>query len=323
VPDLKTTTGDLDLEQTMWDRAAYYALRPELYYDRFADVGTTDAAPQKGIAVSFTFFTEMAAVTAALTEDVDVDAVPIGDTQVVLDLAEYGSAVNPTWKVRATSFIDLDRPLANLIGYNAGLSQDTIAQSAFSNTADLTNVRWPQATQARMNVGTSNVLTAAHVRRAKAELTGANVATFNGYYAAMIHPDVAYDFTGETGTAAWRDPHTYSAPENIWNGEIGAFEKFRFMESPRAPLFADASNGAGAGGNIDVYRTLFFGRQAFAKAYSTYEGRGPVPSIIIGPVIDKLRRFRPVGWHWFGGYKRFRTAAMRTWETASTIGANT
>ncbi len=313
--DLKTTTGDLDLEQTMWDRAAYYALRPELYYDRFADVGTTDAAPGRGITVSFTFFTEMAAVTAALTEDVDVDAVPITDTQVTLDLAEYGSAVNPTWKVRATSFIDLDRPLANLIGFNAGLSQDTIAQTVFAAGS---NVRYPQATQSRVTVATTSLLTAAHVRRAKAELVGANVATFNGYYAAMIHPDVAYDFTGETGSAAWRDPHTYSAPENIWNGEIGAFEKFRFIESSRAPTFPNT----GVGAVVDVYRTLFFGRQAFAKAYSTYEGRGPVPSIIIGPVIDKLRRFRPVGWHWFGGYKLFRTASLRAWETTSSIAVN-
>ncbi len=317
--DLKTTTGDLDLEQTMWDRAAYFALRPELYFDRFADVGVTDAAPGRGVTVSFSFFTEMAAVTAALTEDVDVDAVPIADTQVTLDLAEYGSAVNPTWKVRATSFIDVDRVVANLVGFNAGLSQDTIAGAVFAAGA---NVRYPQATQARVNVGTSNVLTAAHVRRSKAELAAANVETFNGYYAAMIHPDVSYDLQGETGTAAWSDPHAYSAPENIWNGELGAFQKFRFIEAPRAPVFTNASNGAGAGGFIDVYRTLFFGRQAMAKAYTSFEGRGPVPSIIIGPVIDKLRRFRPIGWHWFGGYKLFRAASLRSYETASTIANN-
>lgn len=317
--DLKTTTANLSLEQTMWDRAAYYPLRAELYYDRFADVGVTDAQPQQGITVTFTKFTDMAASTTPLTEDVDIDAVAITDQQVSLTLQEYGNAANPTWKVRATSFMDVDRPLSNLIGYNAGISQDEIARNTFQAG---TNVRYPQATQARVNVGTANVLTAAHVRRSKAELRGANVATFNGYYAALIHPDVAYDFTGETGSAAWRDPHTYSAPEQIWNGEIGAFEGFRFMEAPRAPLFANASNGAGAAGTIDVYRTLFFGRQAMAKAYTSFEGRGAVPTVIIGPVIDKLRRFRPIGWHWFGAYGMFRQESLRAWETASTIGAN-
>ena len=53
---------------------------------------------------------------------VDVSAVALADTQVTVTLAEYGNATLPTWRVRATAFIDLDRAIANIIGYNAGLS---------------------------------------------------------------------------------------------------------------------------------------------------------------------------------------------------------
>ena len=313
--DAMTTTASLSYDQVMWDRAIYYPLRPELYFDMFADVKATDATPEQGATLTFTKFNDMAAATTPLSETVDIDAVAISDAQVSLTLAEYGNGVNTTFRVRATSFIGLDRPVAILVGYNAGLSLDTVARNIIQAG---TNVRYAGAATSRATVAASHTLTAANVRRAYAELNEANVATFNGYYAAVISPLVSYDLRGETGAAAWRDPHTYSQPQQIWNGEVGEFEGFRFMTSPRAPVFVDA----GVTATVDVYRSLFFGRQAMAKAFSTYEGRGALPIVIMGPVVDKLKRFQPVSWHWFGAYGMFRQEALRAVESASSIGAN-
>lgn len=318
--DAYTTTGSLDFDQAMWDRAIYYSLRPELYFDRFADVKSTNASPDVGTSLKFTIVTDMAVASTALNESVDVDAVALADTQVTLDLVEYGNAVVTTFRVRATSFVSIDRVAAGAVGYNAGISQDTIVRDVL---AAGTNVRYATGgttdPTARNTVEPGDTLTAWDVRRALADLRGANVGTFGGYYASVIHPDVSFDLRGETGAAAWRDPHTYQTNENIWTGEVGAFEGFRFLESPRAPLFADAGSSTTL---TDVYRTLFFGRQALAKGYSTYEGRGPVPIVIMGPVTDKLKRFQPVGWHWYGGYKIFRQAALRAVESSSSIGTN-
>lgn len=319
--DAMTTTASLDYDQGMWDRAAYFSLRPELYFDRFADVRSTNASPDQGATLTFTVVTDMAAATTSINESVDIDAVALADTTVTLTLAEYGNAANTTWRVRATSFIDLDPVVANAVGFNAGMSQDLLARTPLQAG---TNVRYAAGVTgttpgARNQVLPADTLRAYDVRRALAELSGANVARFGGYYAAMIHPDVSFDLRAETGAAAWRDPHTYSQPTEIWNGEVGVFEGFRFMESPRAPLFADAGSSTTL---TDVYGTLFFGRQAIAKAYSTYEGRGPMPIVIIGPVVDKLKRFKPVGWHWFGAYGRFREAALRRVESSSSIGTN-
>jgi N4-gp56 family major capsid protein len=142
---------------------------------------------------------------------------------------------------------------------------------------------------------------------------------FGGYYTAFIHPDVSYDFRGSTGGANWRDPHTYSKAEEIWAGEIGAFEGSRFVETPTAPVFADAGSSTTL---TDVYATLFIGRQALAKAHSHSDGNGPYPVVVPGPVTDKLRRNVPMGWHWIGQYGRFREAAIRRVESASSIGVN-
>jgi N4-gp56 family major capsid protein len=171
----------------------------------------------------------------------------------------------------------------------------------------------------RATVVPTSTLAAANVRRARAELVGANVPDFGGQYVAFIHPDVAYDLRGETGAAAWRDPHTYSQPNEIWTGEVGSFEGFRFVETSRAPIFADAGSSTTL---TDVYRTMFLGRQALAKAYSMIDGNGDMPRVGPGPVTDALRRFVPISWYWLGGFAVFRQDALRSVESSSSIGTN-
>jgi N4-gp56 family major capsid protein len=100
------------------------------------------------------------------------------------------------------------------------------------------------------------------------------------------------------------------------------FEGVRFMESPRAPLFANASDNSGSAGTIDVYGTLIMGRQALAKGVSLGGEYGSQPTIVYGTVTDLLKRFRPVGWKHFVGYGVFRQEALRRIESASSIGTN-
>lgn len=317
--DAYTKTGTSNWDQTAYDRLTYFALRPQLYFDAFADVKPTNQS-MPGTAVIFNQTADLAVASTALNESVDVDAVALSDSQVTLTLAEYGNAVVTTAKLRATSYIPVDPVVANVLGYNAGVSIDTISRDIL---AAGTNVRYASGGStlptARNTVEPGDTIVANDARRALADLRGANVATFGSYYAAVIHPDVSYDLRGQTGAAAWRDPHTYSQPDEIWTGEVGAFEGFRFLESPRAPIFADAGSSTT---NTDVYRTLFFGRQALAKAYSTADGNGPNPRVIDGPVTDKLRRFVPMGWYWLGAYGIFRQASLRAVESASSIGSN-
>jgi N4-gp56 family major capsid protein len=294
---------------------AYFALRPELYFDRIADVQPTNQS-MPGSSVIFTQITELATASTALNESVDVDAVGIADAQVTVTLVEYGNAAITTAKLRGTSFLAVDPVVANVIGFNAGISQDTIVRDVLKVG---TNVLYAGQAVSRATVIPTDLITAAKVRRILAQLRGANVATIGGLYNAWIHPDVSYDLRGETGAAAWRDPHTYSQPEQIWNGEIGAFEGFRFMESPRTPVFADAGSSTTL---TDTYRTIFAGRQALAKAYSTQDGNGANPRVVMSPVVDHLRRFQGMGWYWLGGYGIFRQAALRSIESASSIGTN-
>jgi N4-gp56 family major capsid protein len=313
-----TDTSSLHLLLTGYEKLAYFSLRPELFFDSVCEVGTTDLT-SPGADVKFTIFNELASATVPLGETTDVSPVTIDDAQVTVSLAEYGNAVQTSAKLRALSFMAVNPIVANVLGYNAGISVDSIARNAAQAG---TNVRYSGADGDRNDVDVADTLTGNDVRRAVAELRSANVATYNGAYKGIIHPDISYDFRGATGGTNWSDPHMYSDPSGIFNGVIGSFQGVQFMESPRAPLFANAGDGLNATGTIDVYGTLIMGRQALAKAYSTGGGYSANPVMVDVPVTDALRRFEGMGWKHLVGYSVFRQAALRRIESASSIGAN-
>lgn len=321
-----TQVSSLSLNQTAFEKLAYFALRPEMYYDGFAEVEATNAT-NPGDTHTFTIFQDLAEATSELSETTDVTPVALSDSQVSVTMKEYGNAVVTTAKLRATSFISVDPVAANAVGYNAGISIDTICKNVLQAG---TNVVYATGgatdPSSRVTVQPEDIISANDVRKVVAQLRKANVPTIGGNYTGFIHPDVSYDFRSATDAAAWRTPANYVNPAGIYNGEIGTFENVRFIESPRAPLFANASDGSGSstggGATVDVYATLIMGRQALAKAVANAAGYGAQPTIVYGEVVDVLKRFQPVGWKHFVGYGIFRQEALRRIESSSSIGAN-
>lgn len=316
MPDAYTGTGQLLSDQEAFNRLAYFALRPELYFDQVASVKPSEQA-MPGSPVTFTIYNDLSEAITPLTEDADVTAVAMGDNHVQVTLVEYGNAVLTTAKIRALSFLNVDSDAANLVGFNAGISVDTVAREALALGANViyasggTNNR----PTVRAEVQAEDTLVGKDVREVVAQLRTANVPTIGGSYVGMIHPNVSADFRGATGAANWRDPHVYSDPSGIYNGEIGMYEGVRFIETPRCKTYP-----TGGSGSIPVYATHIVGFQALAKAHAVQDGFGPDPQIVMGPVTDKLERFRPVGWKHLVGYKVFREAAVRRIESSSAFG---
>lgn len=315
--DALVSTAAMGLDQAVYDLATYPALRAELYFDAIADVKPAPGN-QAGSSTIFRKIGALAVATTPLSETVDVDAVTLSDSTVTLTLAEYGNAAIATELARNTSYVPLDPILANEIGANAGETMDTLAATAL---AAATNVIWATggATTPTSNatVDADDTITAHDVRQAVANLRTAKVATREGAYWGFIHPDVSLDLREETGGAAWVDPANYSDATRRWNGEIGKFEGVRFIETPRAPMTANA----GAGSTVDVYSTFIVGSQALAKTWAP--AVGPRPRIGFTPVTDHLERFRGVYWYWTGGHGLFRNESVRVIKSASSIGANT
>jgi N4-gp56 family major capsid protein len=64
-----------------------------------------------------------------------------------------------------------------------------------------------------------------------------------------------------------------------------------------------------------VFRTIIAGQQAMAQAVAEE------PHVVIGPVVDKLMRHRPMGWYGVLGFARYREEALYRIESGSSIAA--
>jgi N4-gp56 family major capsid protein len=276
-----------------YDLAAWGSLRPELIFDQFANVRSTNQS-HRGSSVQFTFVDDIPEATTPLLENLDVDSASIGSDTVVVPMSEYGLAVTTTALIRGTGFIPVDPIAAERVGWNAGISVDALARTALDAA---TNV-----------IGGGTVpLNSWLLREAVYELQAKNVRPWaGGLYVAVVSPVQAQQLKSEADAAGWRWVVGENPMEgnSIYRGEIGTFEGCRII----------VNNHLGPNGNGYV-----MGAEALAKGFSTAPGFGPNPRVVVSPVVDKLRRFASVGWYHLVGYKVFRDEAIVRLNTVNTI----
>jgi N4-gp56 family major capsid protein len=314
------TTAFSNAVQTAYDRLFEFALRSQPLFRQIADKRPAQQTAPGG-SIVLERFQDMAQATATLTENVDPDAVALGNpTTTTITLNEYGNPVIRTRKLYLFSLTDVDPAIANIVAYNMADSIDTVVQTVLRAGTNVIQ-RKAGATSYVTNgtlttpVATTMVTTDTYVsaisRLAVAKLRTNKVVPRKGsLYWCGIHPEVSHDLRAETGAAAWRDPHNYSAPGNIWAGEIGAYEGAYYIESPRCYNAVDAGSGDNT---VRRFRTYFAGQQALAEAVADEF------HIVAGPITDKLMRFRPLGWYGVAGWARYREEALIRAETTSSI----
>jgi len=304
-------TGITNLVTTAYDKYVEFALRSQPLFRQAATKRPVDVS-HAGSSVRFQKYVDLAAATSALTENVDPDAVALANTTTVdVTLNEYGNAVLTTDKLVFESLSDIDPAIANIIAYNQIDTLDQLVRTVLvGGTNRISSDVGAVSTQAVGSLTTLDDFSSKLVRYTVAKLRGANALPLaNGLYGCYIHPDVSHDLRAETGNAAWRSPHEYSGASDIWNGVLGIYEGAFFIESPRTYIGTDGASSK------SVHRTLIMGQQALAEAVG-YE-----PQVVIGPVTDKLMRFRPIGWKALIGWARYREESLYRIETTSTITA--
>jgi len=236
-----TITGTADitaLVQTAYDQYVRMALRSIPVMRAIADVKPVQQA-MPGSSVVFSIYSDLAQVTATLTEESDASSVALGNpSQVTVTLNEYGSAVTTTKKLNLTSFNDVDAALADIIAYNAADSLDSVVASVLTAGTNVIYAGTGNTTTSEIAAG--DTITVANIRKAVTEL--------------------------RTNKAVPRMGELYVA---------------------------------------------YLGREALAEA------KAQDISTIIGPEVDLLRRFRTIGWYYFGGFNRLREAALYRIESAA------
>ena len=109
---------------------------------------------------------------------------------------------------------------------------------------------------------------------------------------------------------------TVSGVDSTFNGTytitvVGTTTTFSYAKTASDVASAAATGTVTFTNN---YRAIIAGREALAEAQAADI------STIIGPEIDALRRFRTIGWYYFGGFNRLREAALIRIESAASNG---
>ena len=334
-----TSSVGTSVVQTAYDRYIEMALRAQPMVRDLADKKPVQQA-MPGSSIVFNIYNDMTAATTALTETVDPDAVALGSTTpITVTLNEYGNASLTTRKLELLAFSDIDPALVDILAFNMLDSLDTVALKeltggpnaigeVFGSRVSTYEGNYTSGTAGTVTVTSTDTFHSRDVRFGVAKLRANNVVPRSGeYYWCGIHPEVSHDLRAETGSGGWRDDHKYASEgvSQFWPGTIGTYEGAMFVESPRMANFRDGVGGTGASGTfgtptyvnatggVRVFRTLLAGKQALAEAV------GEEPHMVLGPIVDKLGRFRPIGWYGLLGWKRYRDPSLVRIETTSSI----
>jgi len=300
-----TTVSSISaLVQTAYDQYVRMALRSIPVMRAIADVKPVQQA-MPGASVVFSIYSDLSAATSTLTETADVSSVALGNpSQVTVTLQEYGSAVTTTKKLNLTSFNDVDAALADIIAYNAADSIDQVVAGVLTSG---TNVIYAGTATNTNGITSAMTISVADIREAVVQLrTNKAVPRIGELYAAYLHPRQSADLRAESGTGGFQELTKYVERTPFVAGAVGVLEGAFIVETPRVPYAANS-------GSVNVYSAVIAGREALAEA------QAQDISTVIGPEIDALRRFRTIGWYYFGGFNRLREAALYRIESATSI----
>jgi len=307
-----------EVVQAAYSRATDLAFLPSLYFAQFAQQKKWDVRrgdPMPGDSVVFTIYNNLDPVTQELSDEYsDITRVPVTCVQKSVELKEYGNVVTVTNRLRVTAFDNIDLAVARVVGANMAVSVDAIARQAYDAQTGSDYVTYVGGGSSATDITADDTMTAEVIRKVYTRLERANVPKFDGgFYVAVLHPDVIFDLRNEgygtsSNTGTWRAPREYCDPEEIYNGEIGAFEGFRVISSSQARIQEDAG-----GDGCDVYTSYFLGYQAVAYA------EGARPQLRITGPFDNLGRTLNIGWYALIGFGELRPEALHKAFCASSV----
>lgn len=311
-PANTTTAEGMNVEmKTFYDRTLIENAEPELVHDQWAQ--TRDIPQNGGKTIEFRKYDQLPKALTPLTEGVTPEGQEMKVTKLEATVKQYGGFVALSDLLILTAIDNNIVEASELIGSQAGRTLDTISREVMNAG---TNVQYAEGQVTSRAAITSDMkLTVKAVKKAVRFLKKQNAKRINGYFYGIINPDCSFDLTEDE---KFVEVVKYKNPERIYNGEIGAIEGVRFVETTEAKIFAEA----GASG-IDVYSTLILA----ANAYATTKIKGGGLETIIKQLgsagtADPLDQRATVGWKALKVTEILSQQYMVRIESASTFNDN-
>lgn len=270
--------------QTYYNRELLRTFEPNLVHLQFGDEHRMP--PHSGLVMNMRKLIPLEANTKALSEGEPGESVMLAETEVTVQLQQYGEYARCTDKLDLTH-LDMDiMRRTKLFGDAGARSIDAVVREELAKCA---NVIYAGGKASRAELTAADKLTSRELRKAVKTLKKNHAQTFGGYFVAIIGPDTMYDLQEDE---AFVKVSQYQDKENIYTGEVGRLFGVRLVETTEAKIF----EGTGAEG-ADVASVIVLGQYA----YGVTSLKGAKPRVIVKPAgsagtADPLDQISTVGW---------------------------
>ncbi len=270
--------------QTYYNRELLRTFEPNLVHLQFGDEHRMP--PHSGLVMNMRKLIPLETNTKALSEGDPGESVMLAETEVTVQLQQYGEYARCTDKLDLTH-LDMDiMRRTKLFGDAGARSIDAVVREELAKCA---NVIYAGGKASRAELTAADKLTSRELRKAVKTLKKNHAQTFGGYFVAIIGPDTMYDLQEDE---AFVKVSQYQDKENIYTGEVGRLFGVRLVETTEAKIFEDA----GASG-ADVASVIVLGQYA----YGVTSLKGAKPRVIVKPAgsagtADPLDQISTVGW---------------------------
>lgn len=270
--------------QTYYNRELLRTFEPNLVHLQFGDEHRMP--PHSGLVMNMRKLIPLETNTKALSEGDPGESVMLAETEVTVQLQQYGEYARCTDKLDLTH-LDMDiMRRTKLFGDAGARSIDAVVREELAKCA---NVIYAGGKASRAELTAADKLTSRELRKAVKTLKKNHAQTFGGYFVAIIGPDTMYDLQEDE---AFVKVSQYQDKENIYTGEVGRLFGVRLVETTEAKIF----EGTGADG-ADVASVIVMGQYA----YGVTSLKGAKPRVIVKPAgsagtADPLDQISTVGW---------------------------
>ena len=238
-----SSTGN-DLSPEMKTYYSTYLIRlaePLLVHDQF---GQKHPIPKNGgKTIEFRKYDSLPKALTPLTEGVTPSGQNMNVSAITATIAQYGGYIELSDLLMLTAIDNNLMEATRLIADQAGRTLDTITREVLVGGTNVQYAGGSKTARSALVGGEASgndYMTVDCIRRAVRTLKVQNAKRINGYYVAIIHPDVSYDLVNDPKWEAVKD---YD-PADWYEGEIGRIAGVRFVETTEAKVFY-AENLAG------------------------------------------------------------------------------
>ena len=271
--------------QTYYNRQLLKTFEPKLVHLQFGDEHILP--PNSGKVMNLRKLVPIPSNTDELQEGNPGDGVMLAETEVTMEIKQYGDYA------RCTDLLDmvhLDMNIerrVDMFGDAGARSVDVLVREEL---ATCTNVIYANNKTSRTALTAEDKITSKELRKAVRTLKKARAQTFDGWYIAIVGPDVIYDLQDDE---TFISVAKYQDKEAVYTGEIGRLWGVRLIETTEAKIFEGAGNGG-----ADVASVIVLGKYAYG--YTGLKGVAK-PHVIVKPVgsagtDDPLNQISTVGW---------------------------